>query len=293
MNIFKHVAIWSALLAFPVAVSAAGPTISTVSPVNATVNVPVTLSATVSSNNGISTCHLYVDLEDIGLMTVANGQASASFTFPYGGSRIAFVFCRDNGGAAASGPYTAIWVEGALQNQAPLQTPTPAAPAAPAAPETPVVPASTARSLMKLECAAGVAADDPCKAVYYIGADGKRHAFPNSKVYFTWYENFDAVQTVSPATLSSYALGKNVTYRPGSRMVKFATLNKVYAVATDGALRWVKTEEIASTLYGATWNTLVDDIPDTFYLNYSSGPDIDTASAYNPTNELAAHPTFD
>lgn len=149
------------------------------------------------------------------------------------------------------------------------------------------------RSLIKLVCPSISAADHPCKAVYYIGADGKRHAFPNSKVFFTWYADFDSVKAVTSERLGAYMLGANVTYRPGVRMVKFTTDNKVYAVARGGILRWVATEELATSLYGSSWNTKIDDIPDTFYTNYTFGTEIGTANEFNPTSESAQSPTFD
>ena len=68
-------------------------------------------------------------------------------------------------------------------------------------------------SLVKLSCSASSTADDRCRAVYYYGSDGKRHAFPNERVFATWYSDFDNVVEVSPEFLSSLPLGKNVTYR--------------------------------------------------------------------------------
>ncbi len=268
----------------------AKPTISSVSPVSASANVPVILSASVQSSVPIQSCNLYVDLEDVGAMTVSGGTASRSYTFPYGGSRIAFVFCRDTAGGIAAGPNTAIWVTGPLQNEPPLggSEPTPEPAPEPTPPADEVV-----RRLIKLVCPDGAAVDDPCRAVYYVGRDGKRHAFPNSRVFFSWYDNFDAVEEVPLAELSSYALGGNVRYRPGSRMVKFATLNKVYAVERDGTLRWVKTEDVARALYGEDWNTKIDDISDVFYTDYTFGPDIDLASQYSVTNQLQINPTID
>jgi cyclophilin family peptidyl-prolyl cis-trans isomerase len=150
-----------------------------------------------------------------------------------------------------------------------------------------------AGSLIKLECPEGAEANDPCKAVYYYGADEKRHAFPNSKVYFTWYENFDSVMTVSSEVMSGIMLGKNVTYRPGVKMVKFTTVNKVYALSKGGVLRWVTTEEVAVGLYGEDWNTKIDDIPDTFFTNYSFGLDIALPEAYGVSAEMDAAPTID
>lgn len=278
------------------AVAFARPTISSVSPVNATANVAVTLSASVQSSVPIQSCNLYVDLEDVGAMTVIGGTASRAYTFPFGGSRIAFVFCRDTSGGLAAGPNTSIWVEGQLQNQPPLSTPAPAPTPTPTPTSTaPVVtvPVSTARLLVKLACPEGVTPDHPCTAVYYIGADGKRHAYPNSRVFFTWYQNFDSVQTLSQAALNAYPLGRNVTYRPAVRMVKFTTLNKVYAVDRNGALRWVKTEDVARGLYGDDWNTKVDDISDAFFTDYTFGPDIDLASSFSLEAELQSRVTFD
>lgn len=115
-------------------------------------------------------------------------------------------------------------------------------------------------------------------AVYYIGLDGKRHAFPNSKVYFSWFADFSQVQIVSADQLARIPLGMNVTYRPGSRMVKFTTDPKVYLVTKGGNLRWVKTEQVAISLYGSSWNTMIDDISDAFYANYQFGLEINSAS---------------
>lgn len=159
--------------------------------------------------------------------------------------------------------------------------------------ETVYTGAIDARNLIKLACPSVADADHPCKAVYYVGADGKRHAFPNSRVFFTWYTNFDAVRAVSSERLGQYALGMNVTYRPGARMVKFTTDPKVYAVARGGVLRWVKTEELARAYYGTDWNKKIDDIPDAFYTNYTFGTEINAEADYNPTIESSATLTID
>ncbi len=122
-------------------------------------------------------------------------------------------------------------------------------------------------------------------AVYYIGGDGMRHAFPNSKVYFTWFCSFAGVQVVSVDVLATIPLGQNVTYIPGRRMVKFTSDNKVYAVTKGGILRWVTTEALAETFYGADWNTKIDDIDIAFYPNYLFGENINEASDFDPMSE--------
>lgn len=106
-------------------------------------------------------------------------------------------------------------------------------------------------------------------AVYYMGEDGFRYVFPNEKTYFTWYSDFDDVKVISNAALAKIQIGGNVTYRPGSRMIKINSDPKTYMVAHGGALRWVSTEAIAVELYGANWNTKIDDVPDGYFSNYS------------------------
>lgn len=134
-------------------------------------------------------------------------------------------------------------------------------------------------------------ADNP--AVYYVGRDGKRHPFPNEKIYFTWYQDFSSVKTVGAADLASLPLGKNVTYRPGVRMIKLQTIPKVYAVAGGSVLRWVQTEALATSLYGSAWNKKIDDLSDAFFTNYAEGEIIDDASDFNPGSETAGTMTID
>lgn len=111
-------------------------------------------------------------------------------------------------------------------------------------------------------------------AVYVIGADGMRHAFPSEMVYKTWFADFEDVVFIDPANLADYQLGANVTVRPGTWLVKITTDPKVYAVETGGVLRWVTTEEIAESLYGSDWNRQIVDVPDTYWANYTVGDPI-------------------
>ncbi|MEK7116192.1 MAG: glycoside hydrolase family 44 protein [Patescibacteria group bacterium] len=122
-------------------------------------------------------------------------------------------------------------------------------------------------------------------AVYYYGQNGKRFVFPHAKTYFTWYADFSTVKTITSDELASIPLGGNVTYRPGVKLVKVTTVPKVYAVGANGVLRWVKTEEVAKALYGVDWNKKVDDIPDTFFVNYTVGADITSTADFSPSLE--------
>jgi hypothetical protein len=82
-------------------------------------------------------------------------------------------------------------------------------------------------------------------------------------------------------------IGGNITYRPGVRLVKITTDPKVYAVGANGTLRWVQTEGVARDLYGVNWNTMVDDVPDAFFINYRIGAPIASATDFSVSQETA------
>lgn len=247
------------------------PSVGPTSPSVAFVAVPVTISAAVSdTGTGIGHCQLIVNGFGAGTMTVSAGTASRSHTFDATGTHSVFAQCSDLAGNNGTGSATAMTVS---------STPPPAPNLQPA--------------LIKLACPAGSGADHHCRAVYYRGADGKRHAFPNANIYFTWYPDFSTVKTISAGEMATYPLAKNVTYRPGSRLVKFSTLNNVYAVARGGTLRWVKTEAAAATLYSATWNKGVHDLSDAFYPDYKFGADINIAADFSPSAEMSGTATID
>jgi hypothetical protein len=240
------------------------PSVGQIAPLVATVGLPVTISAAVSD---AASCLLFVNGFSKGAMTLLSGTASREQTFDAAGSYSVYVQCFNGAGSSASGPEANLVV---TVQTAPLPQP----------------------DLIKMACPAEAAVDHPCKAVYYRDTDGKRHAFPNAQVFFTWYADFAGVKEVSSAELSASPLGKQVTYRPGSKLVKFTTLNNVYAVAKGGTLRWIKSEAAAAALYGADWNKKVDDISDAFYLNYTFGADIAAAGDYSPSAEMAATTTI-
>jgi hypothetical protein len=113
-------------------------------------------------------------------------------------------------------------------------------------------------------------------AVYYVDTDGKRWIFPNLGVYGSWFPDFSAVRVISPEEMAAAPVGGAIKYRPGTRLVKVMTDPKVYAVEPGGALRWLKDEDIAKSLYGSDWAKRVDDLPEAFFAGYSIGPDLDS-----------------
>lgn len=110
--------------------------------------------------------------------------------------------------------------------------------------------------------------------VYYCGNNGKRYVFPNMNTFYTWFSDFSSVVIVDAATLAQIPLGGNVTYKPGSRMIKLTTDPKVYAVDNGGVLRHVTSEAVAVQLYGDNWASFVDDVSDAFLADYTYGDPI-------------------
>lgn len=121
--------------------------------------------------------------------------------------------------------------------------------------------------------------------LYYVGSDGKRYVFPSSKIYHSWFTSFDDVSTLTESELTSLPLGGNVLYRPGVLLIKITTDPKVYAVTKGGVLRWITTEAIARNLYGDKWSLLVDDMPDSFFTNYTIGAAVSSVSDFDPEDE--------
>lgn len=114
-------------------------------------------------------------------------------------------------------------------------------------------------------------------AVYIIGGDGMRHAFPTESIFRSWFPSYENVALIDAEHLASYPLGKNVTVRPGTALVKLTTDPKVYAVEPGGKLRWIASETVANTLYGKDWAKRVMDVSDVFFGNYTIGEPIYTA----------------
>lgn len=121
--------------------------------------------------------------------------------------------------------------------------------------------------------ATNVAAGDLIKsnvspAVYYYNGS-ERFAFPNPSVYFSWYEDYKTVKTLTADELAAITYnGKLVTMRPGTKMVKIESDPKVYAVEPGGKLRSIPSEAVATTLYGNNWARMVSDVSDAFWFWY-------------------------
>lgn len=181
---------------------------------------------------------------------------------------------------------------------APAPAPSPAPSPAPAPAPSPVpapapaddpsksgayVPAAATAATASIDVDKGlpIAASPPCQAgnllkgtqpaVYYCGRDGKRYAFPNERVFTTWYKDFSGLTMMTDAQLAAVPLGGTVTYRPGVRLVKIKSDPKTYAVSRGGLLRWITSEAVAKKLYGTRWNRNIDEVDPSLFNQYSIG----------------------
>lgn len=109
------------------------------------------------------------------------------------------------------------------------------------------------------------------KVVYYLDADWKRHPFPNQRVFNSWYHDFLQLKEITPEEMAEFRMGAPIRYRAGTRLVKIASVNMVYAVEPGGMLRAIESEQIARDLFGADWNKRIDDVDESFFASYIMG----------------------
>lgn len=207
-----------------------------------------------------------------------------TITIPGPNSGIPYRYVRISNDSSQTWNLDALTAQGSDTAQTPTPEPTPAPTPSPA-PESPL----TAGTLIKL-ADDGNATTSVDSAVYTLGSDGKRHAFPAESVFYSWYTDFSGVRVVSGATMASYPLGKNVTIRPGTKLVKIQTDPKTYAVAAGNTLRWIPTETLAISLFGTDWAKEVVDVADTFFGNYVMGPDLSPLDAAPSIDPNIIHP---
>lgn len=129
--------------------------------------------------------------------------------------------------------------------------------------------------------------------VFYLASNGRRYAFPNEQTFRSWYTDFRGVRTITDVELSRYSYGGNVTYRPGTRLLKRRGDAKIYTVGRGGMLRWLTRESIVKTLYGSNWRRLVDELPDGRVADYVFGDPVRSSSDVSPRAERDATPTIE
>ncbi|MDG1949985.1 MAG: Ig-like domain-containing protein, partial [bacterium] len=120
---------------------------------------------------------------------------------------------------------------------------------------------------------------DSSPGVYSTFADGTRRVFMNSLTYFTWHNDFDAVETVETPVMSDYALTGVMLPKAGTVLVKIQSIPNVYYLEENPddeyrpILRWIPDEETAIELFGDDWALSVVDIEPTFFTKFVTSDD--------------------
>jgi len=124
--------------------------------------------------------------------------------------------------------------------------------------------------------------------VYYFGEDEKRYGFPNESTYFTWYDDFDGVVTVTGDEMNLIPFGGMVTYFPhfngqqDTRLLQILGREHLYVSIGDGLLVGIEDETAAVQHFGSNWADRVDTLPDVFVSHYTvTGTVIDKHSVFD------------
>lgn len=247
--------------------SSGSPDVSSMTPSTALEDETVTFSVRVSDDESVESCDLYVDGERLKTMTLKTDLAYATHTFSSTGTHELYARCTDNDDLKTSGSVVTATVSSGSS-------------------------AASPGDIIKIGCEGDVYVNDPCTAVYYYGKDGLRHAFPNEAAFKSWFTDFDDLVTVSASAMANITLGRNVTFRPGTSLIKFST-NTVYAVSYGGILRPISTEAIAIALFGSDWAADITVVNDVFFANYRIGSDIESSGDYSSSSSKTGTATID
>lgn len=97
--------------------------------------------------------------------------------------------------------------------------------------------------------------------VYYFGQDEMRYGFPNEGTYFSWYEDFSAVKTISSSQLAAIPLGDMVTFLCDEVLIKTVTSSTVYVVLPFEHLLPLMNETEAVEALGEDWVSHIIVVP--------------------------------
>ena len=129
---------------------------------------------------------------------------------------------------------------------------------------------------------------DDSSTVYYFGADELRYGFPNENTYFTWYDDFDDVVTITSTEMNLIPFSGMVTYFPhfdgmtDTRLLQITGQEEIYVSLGLTMLIEVEDEDDAAVLFGDDWADRVDVLPDVFVSHYIiTGGNIDDDSEFD------------
>jgi len=105
-------------------------------------------------------------------------------------------------------------------------------------------------------------------AIYQATNAGIR-AFESRAVYASWYDDFSNVRSVPQYCADNQTIQLPMKFRPGSRLVKSQVSARVYTTQPGNVLVEIGSGDIAESLYGSDWGSMVSDIPDYEFATYA------------------------
>jgi len=117
------------------------------------------------------------------------------------------------------------------------------------------------------------------KPTVYIMSGNKMWRVADEVTYFTWFDSWKDVISVSQQTFKVYSdshtdMG-NALYAPGTR-VKAVSDPRVYVVGVDGSLHWIVSETVADSIYGPSWNKGIIEVSSVKLWDYSNGTQVNS-----------------
>lgn len=97
-------------------------------------------------------------------------------------------------------------------------------------------------------------------AVYLISDSYERQPFLHSSIFFTWFDSFEDVVLVPDDVLSDIPMGGPVLPNPASTLIRFESVDTLYASSSYGVLIKISEPE-ADSLVGTLWSEYVLPIP--------------------------------
>lgn len=263
-----------------------GPTVYTISPATAKTGVATTFTATSTGESFSTFCDLYSNGKNQGTMTrttkygVNPATHTRAITFSSAGKYAVYARCADADGNYTAGPSTTVTVSGSTVVYYDHYPPA-------------VSPTATKGTVVKTACGSYAPKSDSCHSIYYYGTDGKRHAFPTESVYMSWFSNYNNVVTISNSAMKSLPVGENVTYHPGSVLVKLSGSSTVYAIEKGGVLRPFMNEAAAIATYGRNYSRYIVTMSTSMKNDYTFGAKIWSSGDYSKVAAYASASTID
>ena len=114
---------------------------------------------------------------------------------------------------------------------------------------------------------------DTSPAVYEVDQNGQLWLFASESVFYSWYDSFDGLTTVSDQTLADYEVAGNKVYNSDSILIKSADAPEVYSINEEGQLRYVPNWRTAFKFYGQYWEQMIQVVTEEELADYPIGPD--------------------